>query len=53
MSMDRHRGQIWAEETEELGEKRAPVPLCIPQVSYGLAWARTLASAVTDRRLTA
>jgi hypothetical protein len=42
----------WQGETEELGEKSVPVPLCPPQTPHGLTRARTLASAVRDRRLT-
>jgi hypothetical protein len=33
--------------------KPAPVPLCPPQISHGLSWARTQAAAVGSRRLTA
>jgi hypothetical protein len=40
-------------KTEELGEKPAPVPLCPPQIPHGLNRARTRASAVRGRRLTA
>jgi hypothetical protein len=43
----------WQGTTEELGEKPFPVPLCPPQIPHGLTWARTRASAVTGRRLTA
>ena len=31
-------------ETEVLGEKPAPVPLCPPQISYGLSWDQTRTS---------
>jgi hypothetical protein len=40
-------------ETEVLGEKPVPVPLCPPQIPHGLPLARTLASTVRSRRLTA
>jgi hypothetical protein len=33
--------------------KPAPVPLCLPQIPYDLAWARNRASALGRRRLTA
>jgi hypothetical protein len=33
--------------------KPAPVPLCPPQIPHDLAWARTWAAAVGNRRLTA
>jgi hypothetical protein len=33
--------------------KRAPVPLCSPQIPYDLTWERTRAAAVGSRRLTA
>jgi hypothetical protein len=36
--------------TELLGEKPFPVPLCLPQISQGLAWDRTRASAVQAQR---
>jgi hypothetical protein len=42
-----------AGETEVLGKKPAPVPLCPPQISQYLFWDRTLAAAVGSRRLTA
>jgi hypothetical protein len=42
----------WHDKTEELGEKPVPVPLCPPQIPYGLTRARTLASAVRGWRLT-
>jgi hypothetical protein len=42
----------WQGKTEELGEKPVPVPLCPPQIPYGLTRARTRASAVRGRRLT-
>jgi hypothetical protein len=32
-------------ETEVLGGKPVPVPLCAPQISQGLTWERTPASA--------
>jgi hypothetical protein len=40
-------------ETEILGEKLVTVPLCPPQMSHGLAWDRTRASAVKGKQLTA
>jgi hypothetical protein len=42
-----HSGMILTEETEELGEKLAPVPLFSPQISHTLTRERTRASAVT------
>jgi hypothetical protein len=33
--------------------KPVPVPLCPPQIRYGLPWERTRASAVRSRRITA
>jgi hypothetical protein len=35
------------------GEKPVPVPLCPPQIPYGLTWDRTRASAVSGRRVSA
>jgi hypothetical protein len=43
----------WQEKTKVLGEKPVAVPLCPPQIPYGLAHDRTRASAVRGRRLTA
>jgi len=37
----------------KLREKRAPVPLCPPQMAHGLAWKRTIASAVRGLLLNA
>jgi hypothetical protein len=48
-----HRWSETEGETEVLGEKPVPVPLCPPQIPHGLTWDRTLASAVGGRRLTA
>jgi hypothetical protein len=48
-----HGGMIYTGKTQELGRKPAPVPLCRPQIPHGLARARTRASAVKGRRLTA
>jgi hypothetical protein len=50
--LEKDGGMILAGETEELGEKPVPVPLCPPQIPHGLTWARTRASAVRSRRLT-
>jgi hypothetical protein len=47
-----HGGMISTGETEELGEKPAPVPLCPPHVPLVLSRSRTLALAVRFRRLT-
>jgi hypothetical protein len=46
-------GKIMTGENNLLGGKRVLVPLCSPQISHGLTWDRTLASAVRGRRLTA
>jgi hypothetical protein len=35
-----------AGETEVLGENLPPVPLCPPQISHDLTWARTQPAAV-------
>jgi hypothetical protein len=43
----------WQGKPEHLGNKPAPVPFCPPQIPHGLTRARTRASAVRDRRLTA
>jgi hypothetical protein len=45
-------GMILTGGTEMLGVQLL-VSLCLPQISYGLYWDRTRASAVTGRRLTA
>jgi hypothetical protein len=45
--------QNWQGKTEVLGEKPVLLPLCPPQISHGLTWDRTRASAVRGRRLTA
>jgi hypothetical protein len=50
---ERRWNDILTGETEELGEKPVPVPLCPPQIPHGLTRARTRASAVRGRRLTA
>lgn len=36
----------WQEETEELGEKHGPMPLCPPHISHGLTCAHARALAV-------
>jgi hypothetical protein len=36
-SMESHSGVILTGETEEPGEKPVPVPLCLPQITHGLA----------------
>jgi hypothetical protein len=41
MSMENDGRMILTGETEELGAKPIPVPLCPPQISHGLTWART------------
>jgi hypothetical protein len=38
-------------EAEALGEKTAPVPLCLPQTAHDLTWDRTRAAAVGSRTL--
>jgi hypothetical protein len=51
--MECQGGARLTEKTEELGEKPAPVPLSSPQIQHVLTRARTRASAVRSRRLTA
>jgi hypothetical protein len=50
-------GEPWrmtlTRETEEIGGKRVLVPLLPPQISHGLSRARSQASTMTGRRLTA
>jgi hypothetical protein len=43
----------WQGKIEVLGWKPVPVPLCPPQIPYGMTRDRTRASAVGGRRLTA
>jgi hypothetical protein len=43
----------WQGKTEYLGEKPVPEPLCPPQIPHGLKQARTRASEVRGRRITA
>jgi hypothetical protein len=43
----------WQGKFDVLTEKPVPVPLCSPQILYGLTEARTRASVVRGRRLTA
>jgi hypothetical protein len=38
-------------ETEGLGEKPVPVPLCPPQITRGLTWAQSWASAFCPQSL--
>jgi hypothetical protein len=45
-------GHWWSDtdrKTEVLGEKPVPVPLCLPQISHGLAWNRTQASKAVNQ----
>jgi hypothetical protein len=53
MRMETHDGMLLTGQTEELGDKNAPVPLCPPQTLHGLSRARTRASTVRGMRLTA
>jgi len=54
MSLESDGGMIyWQGKTEKLGEKPVPVLLCPPQIRHGLTRARTRASVVRGRRLTA
>jgi hypothetical protein len=53
MSMDSHSGMILTGEIEELGEEPTLVPLCPPQIPHGVTLARTRASALRGRRLSA
>jgi hypothetical protein len=50
--MENDGGMILTGESEKLGEKPVPVPLCPPQIPHGLTRARTRDSAVRTRRLT-
>jgi hypothetical protein len=43
----------WEGKIEGLGGKPVPVPVSPPQIPHGLTWARTRASAVRSRPLTA
>jgi hypothetical protein len=43
----------WQGNTEVVGEKPVPVPLCPPQIPHGLTRDRTRASAMGGQRLTA
>jgi hypothetical protein len=52
-NMVSHGVRILTGEKEEFGEKPAPVPLCPPQIPHGVIGARTRASEVRSRRLTA
>jgi hypothetical protein len=51
--MENDDGMILTGKTEKLGDKPVSMPLCPPQIPYGLTRARTRDSAVKDRRLTA
>jgi hypothetical protein len=51
VSMDSRGGMILSGETEYLGEKLVPVPLC-PQIPHGITRARTPSSAVRSQQLT-
>jgi hypothetical protein len=51
--MEHRWNEIDREKPKNSGEKPVPVPLCSPQIPYGLTRDRTRASAVGDRRLTA
>jgi hypothetical protein len=46
-------GSYLQRKTEELEEKLVSVLLCPPQILHGLNWARTRASALRSRQLTA
>jgi hypothetical protein len=51
-----HGAQVewnWRGKPEVLGEKPVPLPLCPPEIPYGLTRDRTRASAVRGRRLSA
>jgi hypothetical protein len=41
MSMDRYGGMSLTGKAEELREKPVPVPLCPPQITYGLIQVQT------------
>jgi hypothetical protein len=43
----------WLEKAEIFREKPASLPVCLPQISHGLAWDWTWVFAVRGRRLTA
>jgi hypothetical protein len=51
--MENDGGMILTGETEELGDKSVPVPLCPLQIPHGEIRSRTRASAVRGWRLTA
>jgi hypothetical protein len=50
---ENYGGMMLTGKTEELLENPVPVPLCLPQIPHGVTRARTRASAVRGRRLTA
>jgi hypothetical protein len=45
-SVQRAMVEWWQGKTKELGETPVPVPLCQQQISHGVTWAQTWASAV-------
>jgi hypothetical protein len=53
MNMENNGEMILTGETEELGEKPVPVPLCPLKIQYELTRARIRASVARGRRLTA
>jgi hypothetical protein len=36
MGVEGHGGMVWTGEAEQLGETPIPVPICPPQITYGL-----------------
>jgi hypothetical protein len=51
--MASYGGMVLTGDTEEIGEKPVPVPLCPPQIPHGPNRMRTPASEMRGRRLTA
>jgi len=50
VSMEQCWNDIDGGKSGVLGEKPVPVPLCLPEISNGLLWDRTLAPALRGRQ---
>jgi hypothetical protein len=53
MTVEYQWNDNWHSNTEVLGDKPVPVPICPPQIPLGRKWDWSRASAVWDRRVTA